>query len=143
VEFAKNLGINMKRIIFLTALTLSSSVYAQQFAEVIRVEPRMVTVQQQQCQEIQVQVPGSSGNAAGGVLGAIAGAALGNQVGGGSGKDIATVVGGVVGYQVGRGEPTPPTTQTRVQCNMVPIQLQRGEIVTFRYNNRVFTQTFE
>jgi uncharacterized protein YcfJ len=132
---------------YFIALVIGFSVihtaHAQQFAEVIRVEPRMITVQQQQCNEVLVQVPGSSGNAAGGVLGAIAGAALGNQVGGGSGKDIATVVGGVVGYQVGRGEATAPTTERRVQCSYVPVQLQRGEIVTFRYNNRVFSQTFE
>jgi uncharacterized protein YcfJ len=128
---------------FLLGFGLFVSAHAQQFAEVIRVEPRMITVQQQQCSEVSVQVPGSSGNAAGGVLGAIAGAAIGNQIGGGSGKDIATVVGGVVGYQVGRGEATAPTTERRVQCNYVPVQIQRGEIVTFRYNNRVFSQTFE
>ena len=117
--------------------------WAQNFAEVIRTEPRMITVQEQQCQEILVQVPGSSGNTAGGVLGAIAGAAIGNQIGGGSGRDIATVVGGVVGYQAGRGEPTAPTVERRVQCSFVPTQVQRGEVVTFRYKNRIFTQTFE
>jgi uncharacterized protein YcfJ len=116
---------------------------AQMTAEVIRIEPNMIVMQQQQCQEVLVQVPGSSGNAAGGVLGAIAGAAIGNQIGGGSGRDIATVVGGVVGYQAGRGEPTAPTVERRVQCTMAPVQVQRGEIITFRYRNRIFTQTFE
>ena len=132
----------MKRVLaaflFVPALAV-----AQQSAEVVRVEPRMVTTQQQQCQEVLVQVPGSHGNAAGGVLGAIAGAAIGNQVGGGSGKDIATVVGGVVGYQVGRGEHAAPTTERRVQCTMIPVQVQRGEIVTFRYNGRIFSHAFE
>jgi len=132
----------MKHLL-LTLVLLPITALAQQFAEVIRVEPKMVTLQQQQCQEVLVQVPGNNGNAAGGILGAIAGAAIGNQIGGGSGKDIATVVGGVVGYQVGRGEPNAPTTERRVQCSMIPVQVQRGEIVTFRYNNRVFTQTFE
>ena len=117
--------------------------FAQQWAEVIRIEPRMVTTQQQQCQEVLVQVPGSTGNAAGGVLGAIAGAAIGNQIGGGSGKDIATVVGGVVGYQVGRGEPTAPTTERRVQCTFVPVTVQQGETVTFRYRGQLFSHTFE
>jgi uncharacterized protein YcfJ len=56
---------------FVLLPTLAS---AQQFAEVVRVEPKMVTTHQQQCQEVLVQVPGSQGNAAGGVLGAIAGA---------------------------------------------------------------------
>jgi uncharacterized protein YcfJ len=119
------------------------AVVAQTSAEVVRIEPRMITLQQQQCQEVAVQVPGSSGNTAGGVLGAIAGAAIGNQIGGGSGRDIATVVGGVVGYQVGRGESTAPTVERRVQCTMMPVQVQRGEIVTFRYRDRIFTQTFE
>jgi uncharacterized protein YcfJ len=132
----------MKKLV-LVSLFAVSPVFAQQVAEVIRVEPRMVIVHEQQCQEVLVQTPGSSGNAAGGVLGAIAGAALGNQIGGGSGKDIATVVGGVVGYQVGRGESTAPTTQTRVHCTTIPRQIQSGEIVTFRYRNRVFSQTFE
>lgn len=117
--------------------------WAQQSAEVVRVEPRMVTTQQQQCQEVLVQVPGTSGNAAGGVLGAIAGAAIGNQIGGGSGRDIATVVGGVVGYQVGRGEAVAPTTERRVQCSFVPVTVQQGETVTFRYRGRTFSQTFE
>jgi len=134
--------VSMKKLVLLSIFAVTP-VFAQEVAEVIRVEPRMVIVHEQQCQEILVQTPGSSGNTAGGVLGAIAGAALGNQVGGGSGKDIATVVGGVVGYQVGRGEPTTPTTQKRIQCTTVPTQMQRGEIVTFRYRNRVFSQTFE
>jgi uncharacterized protein YcfJ len=132
----------MKQLIAAVAFVPVVAV-AQQSAEVIRVEPKMVTTHQQQCQEVVVQVPGNSGNAAGGVLGAIAGAAIGNQVGGGSGKDIATVVGGIVGYQVGRGEPTAATTERRVQCTMTPVQVQRGEIVTFRYNGRIFTHTFE
>jgi uncharacterized protein YcfJ len=122
---------------------LPAAAVAQQWAEVVRVEPRMVITHQQQCQEVVIQVPASPGNAAGGVLGAIAGAAIGNQIGGGSGRDIATVVGGVVGYQVGRGEPTAATTERRVQCTINPVQVQSGEIVTFRYRDRVFSQTFE
>jgi len=132
----------MKKLIAALAF-LPVAALAQQYAEVVRVEPRMVTTQQQQCQEVLVQVPGSQGNAAGGVLGAIAGAAIGNQIGGGSGRDIATVVGGVVGYQVGKGEPTAATTERRVQCTMAPVTVQQGEIVTFRYRGRTFTQTFE
>jgi uncharacterized protein YcfJ len=41
--------------------------FAQHSAEVIRIEPRIITTHQQQCQEVVVQVPESSGNAAGGV----------------------------------------------------------------------------
>jgi uncharacterized protein YcfJ len=135
----------MKPLIVALAL-LPLSVMAQHYAEVVRVEPRMITIQQQQCQDVLVQIPGTSAaghRAAGSVLGAIAGAAIGNQIGGGSGKDIATVVGGIVGYQAGRGEPTAPTVERRVQCSYVPVAVQRGETVTFRYNGRLFTQTFE
>ncbi len=131
----------MKQLIFVMAMI--PMVALAQHAEVVRVEPRIIVVQQQQCQEVLVQVPGTSGNAAGGVIGAIAGAAIGNQIGGGSGKDIATVVGGIVGYQAGRGEPTAPTVERRVQCHYVPVSVQRGETVTFRYNGRLFSQTFE
>lgn len=111
--------------------------------EIVRVEPRMVTTYQQQCREVAVQTPATSGNTAGGVLGAIAGAAIGNQIGSGSGRDIATVVGGVVGYQVGRGESQPGAGSYRTQCDSVPVTVQRGETVTFKYRNRVFTQTFD
>ena len=103
----------------------------------------MVTVYQQQCREIAVQAPYSSGNTAGGVLGAIAGAAIGNQLGGGTGRDIATAVGGVMGYQAGRGDSQPGGVSYRTQCDQVPVMTQRGEIVTFRYRNRLFSQTFE
>jgi len=125
------------------ALAMVPALATAQYADVVRVEPRMIVVQQQQCQEVLVHVPGTSGNAAGGVLGALAGAAIGNQIGGGSGKEIATVVGGIVGYQAGRGEPTAPTTERRVQCAFVPVTVQRGETVTFRYNGRIFTHIFE
>jgi len=111
--------------------------------EILRIEPRMITTYQQQCREVAVQTPGTSGNTAGGVLGAIAGAAIGNQIGGGSGRDIATVVGGVVGYQAGRGDSQPNGISYRTVCDSVPVTMQRGETVTFKYRNRVFSQTFD
>jgi uncharacterized protein YcfJ len=132
----------MKKLFLLLAF-VSTSVFAQQYAEVIRIEPRMVVLQEQICHQVQVQRPATQGNAAGGVLGAIAGAALGNQVGGGSGRDIATAAGAVIGYQVGKGESQPGGVEYRTHCEIRPVQVQRGEIVTFRYKNRVFTQTFE
>lgn len=123
-------------------MLFSGSAFSQE-VYVVNVQPRIITVHQQQCQQIAVQRPATSGNTAGGVLGAIAGAALGNQVGGGSGKDIATVVGGVVGYQVGRGDPQPGGIEYQTVCNTVPTAVQKGEIVTFSYKGRRFTQTFE
>ena len=119
----------------------STSIAAQQTAEVIKVEPRMVILQQQQCQEVVVRTDNSG---VGTVIGGVAGGIVGNQVGGGSGRDAATiagvVIGGMVGNRIGQDQ---ATYQTRQQCTFVPVQVQRGEIVTFRYNGRVFSQTFE
>jgi uncharacterized protein YcfJ len=132
----------VKKLIVLSLLVPAMAA-AQSFAEVVRVEPRMVTTQEQQCQQVAVQRPATSGNTAGGVLGAIAGAAIGNQVGGGSGRDIATAAGAVIGHQVGRGEAQPGGVEYRTVCEIRPVTVQRGETVTFRYNGRIFTQTFE
>lgn len=130
----------MKKI--LAILALGTGCAWAQDVFVVSVQPRIVTVQEQQCQQVAVHKPGSSGNAAGGVLGALAGAAIGNQIGGGSGKDIATAAGAVLGYQMGRGEPQAPGVEYRTVCNLVPVTVQRGEIVTFNYRGRIFTQTF-
>lgn len=128
--------------ILLSAVLFASAAQAQD-VYVVSVQPRLVTVFQQQCQQVQVQRPATSGNTAGGVLGALAGAALGNQVGGGSGRDIATAAGAVIGYQVGRGESQPGGIEYQTVCNQVPVTVQRGETVTFSYKGRRFTQTFE
>lgn len=123
-------------LLFIPAVAL-----AQQSAEVIRVEPRMVILQQQQCQEVVVRTDNSG---VGTVIGGVTGGIVGNQVGGGSGRDAATiagvVIGGIVGNRIGQDQ---ATYQTRQQCSFVPVQVQRGEIVTFRYNGRVFTQIFD
>jgi len=130
----------MKKFLFVL-LFAATPVFAQQFAEVIRVEPRMVILQQQQCQEIQVRQDNSG---VGTVIGGVAGGIIGNQVGKGSGNIAATVAGAVVGGMVGnRIGQDQANYETRQQCTIMPVQVQRGEIVTFRYNGRVFTQTFE
>jgi uncharacterized protein YcfJ len=135
----------LKKLVSVTLLLLSSTAMAQNYhsVEIVRVEPRMVTTYQQQCREVAVQTAPTQGNSAGGVLGALAGAALGNQVGGGSGRDIATAAGAVIGYQIGRGEPTPGGVAYRTVCESVPVTTQRGETVTFRYRGRLFSQTFD
>jgi uncharacterized protein YcfJ len=124
--------------VFLFVPTLA---LAQQFAEVVSVQPRMVTIQQQQCQEVVVR---SDNSGVGTVIGGVTGGIVGNQVGGGSGKDVATiagvVIGGMVGNRIGQDQ---ANYTTRTQCTMTPVQVQRGEIVTFRYNGRIFSQTFE
>lgn len=111
-------------------------------AEVVHVQPRMVTTQEQVCEQVAVQRPAQH-NYAGTILGAIAGAALGNQVGGGSGKTIATASGAVIGAQLGRGESQPGGFEYQNVCRTVPVTQQRGEIVTFKYKGRTFSQVFE
>lgn len=62
-------------------------------------------------------------NVPGALIGGVAGAVLGNQVGGGSGRDAATVLGGVagaaVGSQVGRssGGTTAPVYRVSIQTD--------------------------
>jgi uncharacterized protein YcfJ len=131
----------MKKVLF--GLMFVASFAQAQEVYVVNVQPRLVTVYQQQCQQVMVQRPATSGNDAGGVFGAIAGAAIGNQIGGGSGRDIATAAGAVIGYQMGRGEPQPGSVGYQTVCNQVPVTVQRGETVTFVYRGRRFTQTFE
>jgi uncharacterized protein YcfJ len=132
----------MKKIMMLIAMWPALAM-AQQYAEVVRVEPRLVTTHEQQCQQIAVPRPATQGNAAGGVLGALAGAAIGNQIGGGSGKDIATAAGAVIGYHAGRGEPQAGGVEYRTVCEFRPVTQQRGETVTFSYRGRIFSQVFE
>lgn len=110
-------------------------------ATVISVQPQWITVQQQQCQQVQVREDNSG---IGTVIGAVAGGIIGNQIGGGSGKTAATiagtVVGGAVGNRIGSDQSNVVTKQV---CNIVPVQVQQGRIVTFNYQGHVFTQTFD
>ena len=131
------------RILFTGLLLLSNTAFAQNYAEVVNVQPNMVTVNEQRCEQVAVQRPATSGDTAGGVFGAIAGAAIGNQIGGGSGRDIATAAGAVIGGQIGRGQPQPGGVEYQNVCRMVPMTVQRGETVTFRYRGRTFSQSFE
>ena len=130
----------MKHLIAALAF-LPALAAAQQSAEVIRVEPRMVTLQQKQCQEVVVR---NDNSGVGTVIGGVTGGIVGHQVGSGSGKDAATmagiIIGGMVGNRIGQDQ---ATYSTRQQCTYVPVQVQRGEIVTFRYRDRIFSQMFD
>jgi uncharacterized protein YcfJ len=129
----------MKKFMVLMAF-IATPVFAQEIY-VVSVQPKIVTVQQQQCQQVQVRTDNSG---VGTVVGGVAGGIIGNQVGKGSGNTAATVagaiVGGMVGNRIGQDQ---AQYETRIQCNYVPVQVQRGEIVTFNYRGRIFTQTFE
>ena len=113
-------------------------------AEVLYVQPRMVTTHEQVCEQIPVQRP-TQHNHAGAILGAIAGAALGNQIGGGSGKVIATASGAVIGAHFGGsgGDHQLGSYTYQQVCRTVPVTQQRGEIVTFKYKGKTFSQVFE
>jgi len=129
----------MKKIVILLSL-VSTSAFAQE-VHVISVQPKFVTIYQQQCQQVQVQ---SDNSGVGTVIGGIAGGIIGNQVGKGSGRDAATVAGAIVGGMVGNRIGSDQTeNQVRQQCTSVPVQVQRGEIVTFSYKGRVFTQSID
>jgi uncharacterized protein YcfJ len=106
-------------------------------AVVVARQPRYLTSYQQVC----TQVPVERRSQGGGAVGAILGAAIGNQIGGGSGRDIATAAGAVIGAQMGsQSDGTVVEMQTR--CSQQPQQVMVGEIVTFEYRGRRFTQTF-
>jgi uncharacterized protein YcfJ len=106
-------------------------------AVVVARQPRYLTSYQQVC----TQVPVERRSQGGGAVGAILGAAIGNQIGGGSGRDIATAAGAVIGAQMGsQSDGTVIEMQTR--CSQQPQQVMVGEIVTFEYRGRRFTQTF-
>ena len=131
----------MKKIIFtLSLLTLPLSVIAQDIY-VVNIQPRFVTVQQQQCHVQEFHREGSSGS---GTIGAVAGGLLGSTLGSNrndqlAGTVIGALIGGAIGNEVGR---EPARIEQRQVCRYIPVQVQQGEIVTFNYRGRVFTQTF-
>ena len=129
----------MKKLLtILMALPLS---VAAQDVYVVNVQPRLVTVQQQQCNMQEFHREGSSGS---GTVGAVAGGLLGSTLGSNrndqvAGTVIGALIGGAIGNEIGR---EPARIEQRQVCRYIPVQVQQGEIVTFSYRGRVFTQTF-
>jgi len=136
-----------KLIIAISTVVGLTSVQAQTFtqiqnldygsARVVSITPNYTTVYQQQCRSVPVE----RRNQGGGVVGAIVGAAIGNQIGGGSGRDIATAAGAVIGGQLGS-QNDGISVEMQTRCSQQPVQVQSGEIVTFEYRGRRFTQIF-
>lgn len=118
------------------AQTILSTSQPQDVAVVVSRQPKFNTVYQQVCTQIPVERRGMGGTIMGGVLGA----AIGNQIGGGSGRDIATAAGAVIGGTIGGQNDSTVEMQTR--CTQQPMQIQSGEIVTFEYRGRRFSQVF-
>lgn len=128
---------NLKYLILIGVLVFPFSAKSQEVAVVVNKQPRYITSYQQICN----QVPVERRSQGGGVVGAIVGAAIGNQIGGGSGRDIATAAGAVIGGQLGsQNEGSQVELQTR--CSQQPVQTLVGEIITFEYKGRRFTQVF-
>jgi len=132
----------MKQILPMLFLAAASAMaQTGDVAQVINVQPRIVTVNQRQCQQQEVGVNNSSSD---GAIGALAGAALGSTVGGNNrdrlaGGVVGALIGGVVGNNVGQQS---AHTEVREVCRIVPISMQQGSIVTFSYHGVLFTQQF-
>ena len=131
----------MKKVFIISMLVSVGAVMAQE-VYVMSVQPRLVTVNQQQCQIQEVVRDGNTGS--GTTIGAVAGGLLGSTLGGNrndhlAGTVIGALIGGAIGNEMSR---EPSRVEQRQVCRYVPVQVQQGEIVTFNYRGRVFTQTF-
>ena len=128
----------MKKSVFIIIGAMAStSVFAQDVAEVISVTPRYVNRRVEICTTYQVVKESPNVN----ILGAIAGGLLGNQVGGGNGQTAAAALGAVIGSQVGTNKGSRIVEEVR--CEPQIENIQQGEMVTFRYKGRIFTQLID
>lgn len=85
----------------------AASADAPRYADVISVRPvkQAQNTQREECHDEQVvhrRKPKDEHQIAGTVIGAVAGGAIGNQVGGGRGRDLATVAGAIGGGVAGK-----------------------------------------
>ena len=119
------------------AVSAQAQSFNQDVAVVISKQPKFATMYQQVCS----QVPVERRSQGGGVVGAIMGAAIGNQIGGGHDREIATAAGAVIGGQLGSQNDT-SQVEMQTRCSQQPVRYQQGEIVTFEYKGRRFTQSF-
>jgi outer membrane lipoprotein SlyB len=132
----------MRKLIFTLCLMIPAITFAEEI-EVISEVPNYVTIYHRQCdlQQVYVDQPSSGGI---NLFGTAIGALLGNQIGGGSGRDIATVVGGVVGNNVSnRRSYRQPRLEYRNICNDVPTVIQRGTLLTYKYKGKVYTRVVD
>ena len=93
----------MKKIVLLSMLsTVAAVCAAQETARVVSSTPviTQVAVPRQVCSNQQVQVQ-SQKSGAGGILGAVAGGAIGSNIGGGDGRAVATLLGILGGAMLG------------------------------------------
>jgi len=103
------------------------------YAQVTRVDPVYETVRtrvpQEVCDGREVR---DGGNPTGGtVIGALVGAALGNQVGKGDGRDAATVAGAVVGGAIGRNADRNDGSASRSGCRVVESEREQRRVASY------------
>ncbi len=102
---------------------------------------QQVAMPRQVCNNQQVAVQGQK-SGAGGMMGAIAGGAIGNNVGAGSGRALATMIGVIGGAMTGdRIEGAPPAQMQTVQnCNTQTFYENRtsGYNVVYEYNGKQY-----
>jgi uncharacterized protein YcfJ len=114
-----------------TAADAATSADAPRYADVISVAPvkQARSAQREECHDEQVvhhRKPKDEHRIAGTVIGAVAGGAIGNQVGGGRGRDLATVAGaiggGVAGNKIQEKQQRGDTyTTTERRCRTVDV----------------------
>ena len=127
------------------------------FADVLRSDPIYETVQEARPREVCADVSTERNRRydntnAGTVIGALVGAALGNQVGAGDGRRAATVAGAVVGGAVGRevdasDNPQGAERSVRSECRVVDQYVERKEVVgydvQYRYRGEVYSSRLD
>ena len=103
------------------------------YAQVTRVDPIYETVRtrvpEEVCDGREVR---DGGNPTGGtIIGALVGAALGNQVGKGDGRKAATVAGAVVGGAVGRNVDRNDGSASRDGCRIVESEREQRRVASY------------
>ncbi len=111
----------MKIVTFITLMLVSINAFAND-ARVVSTEPVYTT--STQYRQVCTPVTETRRSIGGTLVGGAIGAALGNQVGGGSGRDIATAVGAVTGAAVGQNVAGDNTVTTN-QCVNEPFTVQQ------------------
>ena len=141
--------LTLNRVMMTTAsaaISMAASIGAAQAQEQGRVISSQAVIQQvavprQVCTSQQVAVQGQK-SGAGGVMGAIAGGAIGNNVGSGSGRALATMIGVIGGAAMGdRVEGAPPAQMQTVQnCTTQTFYENRtsGYNVVYEYNGKQY-----
>lgn len=134
---------NKPFVLTLLGLAAAGAVQAQEVGRVLSSTPviQQVAVPRQVCsnQPVAVEQPNSG---AGGVMGAIAGGAIGNQIGGGSGRGVATVLGVLGGAVLGnRIEGSGTQVQNFQQCSTQTFFENRAVSynVVYEFNGKQYT----